>query len=118
MRIKKTARQLFISDIPTLNARTATALVAQARAALPGEVEAIEIDLSQTDTVDSKGLGTLVALYRTLHHRLGRSVPFRLLNPAPPAQQLIELTRLHHLFEIVHRDGAETSTNLASAPAP
>lgn len=117
MRIKKSARSLFISDIPTLNARTAAALVAQARSALPADVEAIEVDLSQTDTVDSKGLGTLVALYRTLHHRLGRSVPFRLLNPAPPAQQLIELTRLHHLFQIIHRDSAESPPNLASASA-
>ena len=116
MRIKKLARSVFISDLPTLNARTASDLVAQTRAALPPDVEAIEVDLSQTDTVDSKGLGTLVALYRTLHHRLGRSVVFRLLNPAPPAQQLIELTRLHHLFEIVHRDAAPTNP-LANAPA-
>jgi anti-sigma B factor antagonist len=102
MRIKKTARSLLISDIPALNSRTAPALVAQARSALPPDAESIEVDLSQTDSVDSHGLGALVGFYRSLHQRRGPRVAFRLLNPAPPAQQLIELTRLHHLFEIVH----------------
>ena len=106
MRIKKLERSVLLSDIPALNARTAAALVAQTRSALPPNLESVEVDLSQTDTIDTKGLGTLVALYRTLHRRLGRSVAFRLLNPSPPAQQLIELTRLHHLFEVVQRDPA------------
>lgn len=101
MRIKKTDHSLLISDIPALNARTAPALVAQARSALPAGADAIDVDLSQTDSVDSHGLGTLVGFYRSLNQR-GHHVAFRLLNPAPPAQQLIELTRLHHLFEVVH----------------
>ncbi|MBA4136089.1 MAG: hypothetical protein C0518_02090 [Opitutus sp.] len=102
MRIKKTDHSLLISDIPALNARTAPALVAQARASLPAGAKTIDVDLSQTDSVDSHGLGALVGFYRSLHQRNGSAIAFRLHNPAPPAQQLIELTRLHHLFEIVH----------------
>lgn len=117
MRIKKLERTVLIFDLPTLNARTAAALASQTRASLPAEVDAIEIDLSQTDSIDSQGLGILVALFRTLHHRLGRAVVFRLLDPAPPAQQLIELTRLHHLFEIVHRESTPPQP-LAPAPLP
>lgn len=104
MRIKKTNHTVLISDIPALNARTAADLVAQTRSALHPQIDAIEIDLSQTDSVDSKGLGALVALYRWVQQRGGPGPSFRLVNPAPTARQLIELTRLHHLFEVVERE--------------
>jgi anti-anti-sigma factor len=105
MRIRKIDHAVLVSDIFALDIRTAPALVAQTRAALSSgvqEVEQVDFDLSQTDNVDSTGLGALVALFRSVRTRAGRAVPFRLLNPAPPAQQLIELTRLHHLFHVVH----------------
>lgn len=109
MRLKKTAHALHISDLPALNARTAAALVAQTRAALHPQLTAIDVDLSQTDSVDSQGLGALVALYRFVQRRCGARVAFRLVNPAPPARQLLELTRLHRLFEVVERDPVLTS---------
>lgn len=102
MRIKQTDGSIAISDLPALNARTGAALAAQTRSALIPNLRSIDVDLSQTDSIDSHGLGALVALHRALHRRAGRAIPFRLRNPAPPARQLIELTRLHHLFEIVH----------------
>jgi anti-anti-sigma factor len=113
MRIKKTSHAVHISDLPSLNARTAADLVAQTRAALPSEVEAIEVDLSQTDSVDSKGLGALVALYRWVQRHGGPNVAFRIVNPAPPARQLIELTRLHHLFTVIERDPVGTPALVA-----
>ncbi len=58
----------------------------------------IEIDLSQTSFVDSCGLGTLIALHKTACSRRGM---VRLLNPTPPVQQILELTRMHRIFEIV-----------------
>jgi len=33
----------------------------------------------------------------------------RLLNLQPPVQQMFELTRMHHLFEIVSRNGVTTN---------
>jgi anti-anti-sigma factor len=113
MRIKKTPHAVLISDIPALNARTAADLVAQTRPALHAQVDAIELDLSQTDSVDSKGLGALVAFYRWVQQRHGAGIAFRLLNPAPPARQLIELTRLHHLFEVVEREPVGTPALVA-----
>ena len=113
MRIKKSAHAVHISDLPALNARTAADLVAQTRSVLHSNIDAIELDLSQTDSVDSKGLGALVALYRWVQQRCGADVAFRLLNPAPPARQLIELTRLHHLFQIVEREPAGTPALVA-----
>ncbi|MBI2512579.1 MAG: STAS domain-containing protein [Opitutae bacterium] len=103
MRIKKTHHAVLISDLPVLDARTAADLVAQTRSALHPQVAAIELDLSRTESVDSKGLGALVALYRWIQRHRDAGIAFRLLNPAPPARQLIELTRLHRLFEVVER---------------
>lgn len=113
MRIKKTSHAVLVSDLPVLNARTAAALVAQTRATFHPQLTAVEIDLSQTDSVDSQGLGALVALYRFVQRRCGAGVAFRLLNPAPPARQLLELTRLHRLFEVVERDPVRTPALVA-----
>lgn len=58
----------------------------------------LEIDLSQTTFVDSCGLGALVALHKAVAARDGK---LRLLNPQPAVRQLLELTRLNHVFEVV-----------------
>ena len=59
------------------------------------------IDLSGVDFMDSSGLGALFALYRVIDQRDG--VVLRLLNPLPEIQQLLELTQMRQLFEIVRR---------------
>jgi len=48
--------------------------------------------------VDSCGLGALVALHKTAAARGG---VLRLINPTPPVQQILELTRMHRIFEII-----------------
>ena len=77
-------------------------------AALTPDIETIEMDLSETSQVDGCGLGALVALYKASNY--GR-LTLRLLHPQPAVQQVIELTRLHHLFEVVPRESIP-------APAP
>jgi anti-sigma B factor antagonist len=57
----------------------------------------IEIDLSETAFLDSCGLGALVELHKTACSRSGK---LRLLNPQPPVQQILELTRMNQIFEI------------------
>jgi anti-anti-sigma factor len=51
--------------------------------------------------MDSSGLGALFALYRATAPQKG--VVLRLLNPMPEIQQLLELTQMQQLFEIVRR---------------
>jgi anti-sigma B factor antagonist len=63
----------------------------------------IEVDLSQTVFLDSWGLGVLVALRKTAESRNGS---VRLLNPTPSVQQILELTRLHRLFDLVYEADA------------
>jgi anti-sigma B factor antagonist len=58
----------------------------------------IDIDLSQTTFLDSCGLGALVALQKTASDRQGT---LRLLNPQPPVEQILELTRMDRILEIV-----------------
>ena len=107
---------LSISNIEELGEANSEAFRDRVREALPASsLKAIEIDLSQTQSVDSCGLAALVAVHTwaaTHNGHNGQSngngegngaVPVRLLNPPPPVQQILELTRLHRTFEIIKR---------------
>jgi anti-anti-sigma factor len=73
----------------------------EVRANLP-QSRAIEIDLSQTEFFDSSGLGGLVSVHSLASSHNG-GIPVRVVNPTPAIQQLLELTRVHRLIEIVNR---------------
>ena len=89
---------LRISEVKELDVVHSNDLRNQARAALTAAQKNIEIDLSQTLLLDSCGLGTLISLHKTTSDRHGA---VRLLNPAPGVRQILELTRMHRIFEIV-----------------
>jgi len=99
MKIHDNGDVLTVSNIKELAAGNSDSFRDEVRAALPPRVKALEIDLSETDFVDSCGLGALISVYKFLN-RAG-AVPVRLVNPAPSIQQIFELTRLHKIFEIV-----------------
>ncbi|MFC5453432.1 STAS domain-containing protein [Prosthecobacter fluviatilis] len=63
------------------------------------EHEDISIDLSKTRFIDSSGLGVLLTLNKSLR---ARGASLKLLNPSSAVCQLIELTRLHRVFEMIH----------------
>lgn len=98
MKIKYHDKTLELSDILELNAANSAAFRDEARAALKENVGTIDVDLSKTRFVDSSGLGTLIALHKTMCARGGN---VRILNPALSVLQILELTRLHRVFEIV-----------------
>lgn len=98
MKLETTGEILQISEVPELTAEHSSAFRERARAALGPGLKQIEIDLSQTAFIDSSGLGALIALHKTACSRGGG---LRLLYPQPPVRQLLELTRMHRLFEIV-----------------
>lgn len=100
-----------MTGIRELNAANAQAFRTALARALSQDLQAIEIDLSQTQSVDGVGLGALVALYETAkEHRKREGFAIRLTNPTPTVQQMIELARLHHLFEIKQPGGAPDGT--------
>jgi len=99
MNIETQGDTLRISGVTELGAASSTAFREQARAAIRDSHTNIEIDLSQTTFLDSCGLGALIALHKTACSRKGK---LRLLRPLPPVQQILELTRMHRIFEIVN----------------
>jgi anti-sigma B factor antagonist len=101
MKIETKGECLSISDIAELTAVNSAQFRTEVMAVLPGSPPLIEIDLAHTRFMDSSGLGALFALYRDTAQRNG--VVLRLINPRSEIQQLLELTQMHQLFEIVQR---------------
>ena len=98
MKIQHDGDTLRASAIAELSASNANWFRDEARHAFGQQQRNIEIDLSQTMALDSCGLGALVALHKTASARGG---VLRLRNPTPPVQQILELTRMHRIFEVV-----------------
>ena len=90
--------KLCISEMRELCTTNADVFREQARAALTPAQKDIEVDLSKTLFLDSCGLGALISLHKTACSRQGA---LRVLHPTPPVLQILELTRMHRLFEIV-----------------
>jgi len=115
---------LSVRGIRELNAANAHAVRDALCAAVVPGLQVIEVDLSELNFVDGCGLGALAALYKTASERDADANPIvRLINPQPAVLQVIELTRMHHLFEVVARaDELVVTYNDASpvtlAPTP
>lgn len=98
IRLDSQGDTLSIGGVKELSAANATAFRDHVRAAMAGSLRNIEIDLSEASFLDSCGLGALISLHKTACSRHGL---VRLRNPASPVQQILELTRMHRIFEIV-----------------
>lgn len=97
MNIEVKGDTLRVSDLQELGASNSKEFRQEIRAALRDGKRHIELDLSHTSYLDSCGIGALLALHKSVTHRKG---VIRLLNPSPPVQQLLELTRMDQLFEV------------------
>ena len=71
----------------------------QARACLDRS-DRVEVDLGKVSFIDSSGLGALVRV-RKEGAEQGRSVS--LVNVSPATHRLLEITGLHHAFDIAPR---------------
>ncbi len=100
MKIFSVGTTLRITDVNELNAITAPTLRDNVRAALKPETTAVELDLSDTRFLDSSGLGALIALQKTMSTRQGT---VSIINPTNTVVQVLELTRLHRVLEVIHR---------------
>src|SRR6266536_1548387 len=98
MKIQQYLDTLRISCIRELDAANGHALREIVLGGLTDTETNIELDLSQTVSVDSCGLGVLIALRNAVQ---GRGGVARVLNPTAPVQRILELTRLHRVLEIV-----------------
>jgi len=89
-----------VTGLSELIAANAAQVRDDIRNALPPGVTILDLDLSSVTFLDSSGLGALISLHKTMRSRNGT---VRLINPAPNVRQILELTRLHRVFEIVTR---------------
>jgi len=87
-----------ISGVKELGAANSNQVRDQVKAAMRDSQKNIEFDLSETTFLDSCGLGALISMHKTACSRNGT---LRLLHPVPSVQQILELTRMHRIFEIV-----------------
>lgn len=90
---------LKVGDIGEMSAENAAAIRESIRGALTDAITTLDVDLSATAFLDSSGLGALIALHKTMASRRGS---IRVLHPKPTVQQILELTRLHRVLEIVN----------------
>lgn len=117
MKIYDSGDILRVSNIKQLSAETSDFFREEVRAAAVSDIKAIEIDLSETDFVDSCGLGALISIYKFANRRHA-AVPIRLVNPSSSVQQILELTRLHRIFEISAAEAAVETLPDRSSPQP
>ena len=89
---------LHVSNIHELTAGVAADVKNQLRLRFTDGLMNIDFDCSSLDFVDSSGLGALISMQKLANERGGK---LRLLSPKPGVIQVLELTRLHRVFEIV-----------------
>ena len=80
-----------------LDAASARDFKLECEAAWQAVVESVEIDLGQVEFVDSSGIGALLSVYKKLP---AQSAGVKLRREKPAVQSVIELLRLHRIFEI------------------
>lgn len=104
---------LRIAGYPDLTADYAVQFREQACAALAGQIS-VEVDLSQTTTMDCTGVGALIAIRNLTRARQGG---VRLLRPTPAVQRVFKILHVADLFEIVNVP-PPVVPRFASADAP
>ncbi len=98
MNIASNNQTLSVSSTNELTAANALAAKSKVKETLTPEHSQIDLDLSETTFIDSSGLGVLISLHKEMASRKGK---LRIVNPTSSVNQILELTRLHRLFEIV-----------------
>lgn len=110
MKLEVFGDTLRISDVKELGSTNANAFRDWVRSSLSNGQRNIELDMSQATFIDSCGLGALIALHKTACARRGA---LRLVSPQPAVRQILELTRMHRIFEIAeHEATAPIETGL------
>lgn len=89
---------LHVTGIHELTAGVAPDVKNQVRQNFADGLINIDFDCAYMDFIDSSGLGALISMQKLANERGGK---LRLLAPKPSVVQVLELTRLHRVFEIV-----------------
>jgi anti-sigma B factor antagonist len=98
MKTERKDTTLHVSDMYELTAGTAPEIKNQLRKDFTAGLMNIDIDCADLNFVDSSGLGALISMQKLANENGGK---LRLLSPQASVLQMLELTRLHRVFEIV-----------------
>jgi anti-anti-sigma factor len=95
MNVKLSGDTIRISGLQQLHGPSAAVFRDEVLSTLKRKTQRpVEVDFSQVMTVDGGGLGALLSV-----HKVCGGV--RLLNPPPAVRQILELTRMNRVFQIV-----------------
>ena len=83
--------------VSRLDAAIARDFKAGVEAAWVSDIKEVEVDLGAVEFVDSSGVGALLSVYRKLPQGAGVT---RLLKVQPGVLAVLELLRLHRVFEL------------------
>jgi anti-sigma B factor antagonist len=107
MRTEIEHHQIGNASLVRLPQQLVMAVAPTVRAALAQLVESghkrLVLDMRDIRYVDSSGLSVLIAALKNAHQHSGAVV---LLDPTPDVRALIELTRLHQVFDIYKDENA------------
>lgn len=98
MKLKVDTDTVRVTDLRELGEDQAGELAADIGAAVSGGARTVEFDLSQFRAIDCSVVNRLLAIHDAVS-RVGALV-WRVVNPPPDVRQLLELVRLHRVFEI------------------
>ncbi len=97
MNIEPKDTTLVISQVRELTAGSASDMKARVKLHFTPGLKDIDFDCAALDFLDSSGLGALISIQKMAGEHGGK---LRLLTPKPSILQVLELTRLHRVFEI------------------
>jgi len=89
---------LHVSGVKELSSANSEGFRENVQAELRLRHQNVELDLSEIRFMDSQGLGILIGLQNRLAKRKGS---LKVVNPAPQARKIFELTQMGRVFEIV-----------------
>jgi anti-sigma B factor antagonist len=98
MNIESKDTTLVISDLRELTYGFTVELKDRAKRLFAPELKDIDFDGTTLDFIDSSGLGALVSIQKLAAERGGK---LRLLALKPAIVEIMEMTRLNRVFEIV-----------------
>ena len=94
--IDGTTLKIFVK-LPRLDASTVREFKKECQKIWNSGIKDVWADLSQVTFLDSSGIGALLSLYKLLP---ASNPNFKLLHVQPAVQAMIELLRLHRIFDV------------------
>lgn len=104
MKIKIEKNCLQLRDIEEVCAANAGVLKSAIDESLDDSTTQLVFQLDKVKFIDSGGLGLLISFHKLMTARKGKCF---IVHPSPIVSQVIELTRLHKVFNIVESAGQD-----------